>query len=141
MPRSSSSAFPSHPFFELRGAVKLCVTFPKDYPKPRVFMRSDLQVSSQAALGITISYQSECDTSPLPPNPSPGDCVEPPLLAIWAPRTNGQLEGQGIILTRQEASLVLRLPPRTSPSTLWGPSLALQSINFTLRTYIYYINS
>lgn len=77
-----SSSFPSHPFFELREAVTWCVTFPKDYPKPSVFVRSDLQVSSQAALRITISYPTEQETvtSPLPRTPNPGNRVVPPIL-------------------------------------------------------------
>lgn len=81
------------PFTSLFQAKTRCVTSPKGYPKPRVFMRSGVWVLSQAVLRIPASQQSEqeSDSSPLPPAPSPGNWLEPPRLAMWAPKINGQL--------------------------------------------------
>lgn len=82
--------------------------FLKAAPEPGVFMRSDLQTSSQVAGRITLSYQSGQKAAlPPPPSPNPGSWARvAPKLAVQGLQRDGQLQVQGVILHGKQAPLL-----------------------------------
>lgn len=95
--------------------------FLKAAPEPGVFMRSDLQTSSQVAGRITLSYSvwaKGSPSSPPPPNPGSWARVAPKLvvqgLQRWATAS------PGVILHGKQA-LLLETPLLDHPSQLSGP--------------------
>lgn len=79
-------------------------------------MRSDLQVSSQAAL-ILILYPVQARVRSLSsaPHPKSWQLGDATYAGLWALKINGQLQGQGISLMWQETSAVADQPPIIFP--------------------------